>query len=96
MQRSEPRSVKIELDGRSIGRVLVDGHDVSNSVRALEFRAEVGLPPRVCLEFIPEAIDVEAKAALVEAFREIDPVESPENDLEKKGGHPSPTGEHGS
>lgn len=42
-------SFKFEQDG-IVGRVSVDGHDISSAVRSVTFDAEVGTLPRVMLD----------------------------------------------
>lgn len=42
-------SFSFEQDG-IVGRVSIDGHDISNAVRSIRFDGEAGMRPRVTLD----------------------------------------------
>ncbi|MGN9802067.1 hypothetical protein [Micromonospora sp. L32] len=64
---------EIEIGGKGFGRVVLDGNDVSNGVRALQISSAVGEVPRLELDVVVVEdlrFDGEVRVVIPDATRE--------------------------
>lgn len=60
------QDIRVELDAIGIGKVSIGGHDVTDSVRAVDIHAEAGELTRVDLSLVPGATALSFAEADVE------------------------------